>query len=212
MARASPRPSIASPASPPRHPGTIEMFGVDAVKDYREARRLIGLSPAGIQCRSLRQRRARSWTGWAAISACARRSARARIDMLIERFDLVPAPEQAVPRIVRRTEAPRDPGARAGPRSQAADPRRADRGRGCGIAPRSVALSAGTQPRRHDHPAHLALSGGSGAAVPHHRHRRKGKHRAQRPQGRILGEPGGLEARLSHRHRRRARPHRGGLA
>src|ERR1700748_3720962 len=31
---------IAKPTS-----GTIEIFGIDAVKDYREARRLIGLSP-----------------------------------------------------------------------------------------------------------------------------------------------------------------------
>ena len=41
---------IATPTS-----GTIEVFGVDAVKDYREARRLIGLSPAGIQRRPVRQ-------------------------------------------------------------------------------------------------------------------------------------------------------------
>ena len=35
-------------------------------------------------------RRARSWTGWAAISAWARPSASQRIDYLMERFDLIP--------------------------------------------------------------------------------------------------------------------------
>ncbi len=61
---------IAEPTS-----GTIEIFGVDAVKNYREARRQIGLSPQEFNVDTFATTR-RSWTGWAAISACARPSAR----------------------------------------------------------------------------------------------------------------------------------------
>ena len=61
---------IAEPTS-----GKIEIFGIDAVKDYREARRLVGLCPQDSMSIPS-PRRARSWTGWAAISACVRACAR----------------------------------------------------------------------------------------------------------------------------------------
>ena len=59
--------------------------------------------------------------------------------------------------------------------------------------------------RRPHHPADLALSGRSRAAVPPDRHRRQGPGRARRHQGRNgrhARQPG---ARLSGRHRRRSR-------
>ena len=55
--------------------GTIEIFGLDAVKDYREARRLVGLCPQEFNV-DPSPIRARSWIGWAVISACRRSSAR----------------------------------------------------------------------------------------------------------------------------------------
>ena len=136
----------------------------------------------------------RSSTGWAAISACARPERKARTEMLIERFDLRAACEEAVPRTLRRPQAPRHSRPRAGARSQAADPGRTDRGRGCRAAPRSVALSAGAQSRRQDHPAHLALSGRGGAAVPHHRHHQWRQDRARRAPRRNSSPAGDLEA------------------
>jgi len=48
--------------------GTIEIFGLDAVKDYREARRLIGLSPQEFNVDTFATV-TQSWTGWVAISA-----------------------------------------------------------------------------------------------------------------------------------------------
>ena len=56
--------------------GTIKIFGIDAVKDYREARRLIGLSARRNSTSIPSPPPRRSSTGWAAISACARRSAK----------------------------------------------------------------------------------------------------------------------------------------
>ncbi len=75
---------IATPSS-----GTIEIFGVDAVKHYREARKLIGLSPQEFNVDSFaRVSDILDWmAGYFGMRAAQRR---ARVDMLIEKFDLVP--------------------------------------------------------------------------------------------------------------------------
>ncbi|HEX3808317.1 MAG TPA: ABC transporter ATP-binding protein [Rhizomicrobium sp.] len=69
--------------------GTIEIFGVDAVKDYREARRLIGLSPQEFNVDTFANaRQILDWMGgYFGMNAVQRK---ARSDELIERFDLVP--------------------------------------------------------------------------------------------------------------------------
>jgi ABC-2 type transport system ATP-binding protein len=74
---------IANPTS-----GTIEVFGIDAVKRYRDARRLIGLCPQEFNVDSFANPRdIVDWmAGYFGMSAGARR---ARVDMLLERFDLV---------------------------------------------------------------------------------------------------------------------------
>src|ERR1700749_2556680 len=71
-----------------------------------------------------------------------------------------------------------------------------------------MALPSGTQSRRQDHPAHVALSGRGRAAVPHHRGRRGRRDRPQWPEGGVHDRqrPGGS---LSEGDRRGARPHRG---
>ncbi len=75
---------IANPTS-----GRIEVFGVDAVKRYRDARRLIGLSPQEFNVDLFATPRdIVDWMGgYFGMTAKARR---ARVDMLLERFDLVP--------------------------------------------------------------------------------------------------------------------------
>ena len=75
---------IATPTS-----GTIEIFGVDAIKDYRAARRLIGLSPQEFNVDTFAKViDILDWmAGYFGMRAAQRR---ARVDMLIEKFDLVP--------------------------------------------------------------------------------------------------------------------------
>ena len=73
---------IATPTS-----GTIEIFGVDAVKNYREARRLIGLSPQEFNVDHFAiVTDIIDWMGgYFGMTAAERR---ARVDMLLEKFDL----------------------------------------------------------------------------------------------------------------------------
>jgi ABC-2 type transport system ATP-binding protein len=75
---------IAEPTS-----GTIEIFGVDAVKNYREARRLVGLCPQEFNVDPFANpRQIVDWMGgYFGMGAAERKS---RIDMLMERFDLTP--------------------------------------------------------------------------------------------------------------------------
>ena len=73
---------IATPTS-----GTIELFGVDAVKNYREARRLIGLSPQEFNVDNFAKvTDIVDWMGGYFGMATAER--RARVDMLLDKFDL----------------------------------------------------------------------------------------------------------------------------
>ncbi len=76
---------IATPTS-----GTIKIFGVDAVKDYREARRLIGLSPQEFNVDTFATVTPDPRLGWRLFRHAARAAAQARTEMLIEKFDLVP--------------------------------------------------------------------------------------------------------------------------
>ena len=73
---------IANPTS-----GTIEVFGIDAVKDYREARRQIGLSPQEFNVDTFATTtQIIDWmAGYFGLTAAERK---ARVQMLIERFDL----------------------------------------------------------------------------------------------------------------------------
>jgi ABC-2 type transport system ATP-binding protein len=75
---------IANPSS-----GRIEVFGVDAVRHYRDARRLIGLSPQEFNVDPFANARdIVDWMGgYFGMSAAQRRG---RVDMLLEKFDLVP--------------------------------------------------------------------------------------------------------------------------
>jgi ABC-2 type transport system ATP-binding protein len=74
---------IATPTS-----GIIEIFGIDAVKDYREARRLIGLSPQEFNVDQFATpRQIVEWMGgYFGLHAGPRKR---RTDELMERFDLV---------------------------------------------------------------------------------------------------------------------------
>ena len=69
--------------------GRIEIFGIDAVKDYREARRLVGLCPQEFNVDPFATpRQIVDWMGgYFGMNAAQRKS---RIDMLMERFELVP--------------------------------------------------------------------------------------------------------------------------
>ena len=69
--------------------GTIKIFGVDAVKDYRQARKLVGLSPQEFNVDPFANaRNIVDWMGgYFGMHAAARKK---RVDMLIERFELVP--------------------------------------------------------------------------------------------------------------------------
>ena len=74
---------IASPTS-----GTIEVFGVDTVKRYRDARRLIGMSPQEFNVDTFaRVYDIIDWMGGYFGMKAAERHA--RVEMLIEKFDLV---------------------------------------------------------------------------------------------------------------------------
>src|SRR6202789_1031901 len=74
---------VAEPTS-----GKIEIFGIDAVKNYREARRRVGLCPRGFNVDpSATPRQTVDWVGGCvAMGAKARK---ARTDMLLERFGLI---------------------------------------------------------------------------------------------------------------------------
>jgi ABC-2 type transport system ATP-binding protein len=74
---------VAEPTS-----GTIEIFGVDAVKNYREARRLVGLCPQEFNVDPFATpRQIVDWMGgYFGMRAAARKE---RTDMLLERFDLI---------------------------------------------------------------------------------------------------------------------------
>jgi ABC-2 type transport system ATP-binding protein len=73
---------IANPTS-----GRIEVFGVDAVKHYRDARRLVGLSPQEFNVDPFANARdIVDWMGGYFGMRAAQR--RARVDMLLEKFDL----------------------------------------------------------------------------------------------------------------------------
>jgi ABC-2 type transport system ATP-binding protein len=73
---------IAKPTS-----GKIEIFGIDAVKDYREARRLIGLSPQEFNVDTFATvTQIIEWM--AGYFGLARAERRQRTEMLIDRFDL----------------------------------------------------------------------------------------------------------------------------
>ncbi len=67
--------------------GTIEVFGIDAVKDYRAARRMIGFSPQEYNVDQFASpRQIIDWTGgYFGMHSALRKS---RTDMLLERFDL----------------------------------------------------------------------------------------------------------------------------
>jgi len=67
--------------------GTIEIFGIDAVKNYREARRLVGLSPQEFNVDQFATpRQIIDWMGgYFGMHAADRKR---RSDMLIEQFDL----------------------------------------------------------------------------------------------------------------------------
>ncbi len=69
--------------------GTIKIFGIDAVKDYREARKLVGLSPQEFNVDPFATaRQIVDWMGgYFGMHKALRRE---RTQMLIERFDLVP--------------------------------------------------------------------------------------------------------------------------
>ena len=69
--------------------GTIRIFGVDAVADYRKARTLVGLSPQEFNVDPFANaRNILDWMGgYFGMHAADRKK---RVDMLIERFELVP--------------------------------------------------------------------------------------------------------------------------
>src|SRR5215472_14667810 len=69
--------------------GSIKIFGVDAVADYRRARRLVGLSPQEFNVDPFATaRHIVDWMGgYFGVPSAERKK---RVDMLIERFDLVP--------------------------------------------------------------------------------------------------------------------------
>src|ERR1700744_658858 len=69
--------------------GKIEIFGIDAVKNYREARRLVGLCPQEFNVDPFANpRQIVDWMGGDFGMGAKQR--KERIDYLIERFDLVP--------------------------------------------------------------------------------------------------------------------------
>ncbi|HVZ69612.1 MAG TPA: ABC transporter ATP-binding protein [Rhizomicrobium sp.] len=69
--------------------GTIEVFGIDAVKNYREARRRIGLSPQEFNVDTFASCiQILDWMG--GYFGMSRAERKERADMLIRKFDLVP--------------------------------------------------------------------------------------------------------------------------
>src|SRR5580658_1510996 len=80
---------VAEPTS-----GKIEIFGIDAVKNYREARRLVGLCTQEFNVDPFATpRQIVDWMGvYFGMSAAQRKS---RIDFLMERFELGPHEKKA---------------------------------------------------------------------------------------------------------------------
>src|SRR6201996_3842973 len=75
---------IAEPTS-----GTIEIFGIDAVKNYREARRLVGLCPQEFNVDPFATPgQIVDWMG--GYFGMRAKERKARVDYLMERFELVP--------------------------------------------------------------------------------------------------------------------------
>ncbi len=69
--------------------GRIEIFGIDAVKDYREARRLVGLCPQEFNVDPFATpRQIVDWMG--GYFGMPARLRKERTDMLMERFELIP--------------------------------------------------------------------------------------------------------------------------
>ena len=69
--------------------GSIRIFGVDAVADYRNARKLVGLSPQEFNVDPFAN--ARNIVDWmGGYFGMPKAERKKRVDMLIERFDLVP--------------------------------------------------------------------------------------------------------------------------
>jgi ABC-2 type transport system ATP-binding protein len=69
--------------------GTIEIFGLDAVKNYREARRLVGLCPQEFNVDPFAK--PADIVDWAAgYFGMNRASRKSRVDYLMERFELTP--------------------------------------------------------------------------------------------------------------------------
>jgi ABC-2 type transport system ATP-binding protein len=69
--------------------GSIRIFGVDAVADYRNARKLVGLSPQEFNVDPFAN--ARNIVDWmGGYFGMPKKLRRERVDMLIERFELVP--------------------------------------------------------------------------------------------------------------------------
>jgi len=210
-ARANRRPSIASPGIATPSAGTIEVFGIDAVKDYREARRLIGLS-RGVQRRSLRHaRQIVDWMG--GLFRPARRPTQEAHDELMERFDFIEHQNKPFRELSgglkRRVIL-----ARPDPRSQAADPR-TSRPRAsmsscaatCGAIFRN---STATAPRSCS--PRTIWRRWSGCAAPSHR--RQGKISRQAPErnsSRMAWRPpiSRPQARSQTTLRGRHEPHRG---
>jgi ABC-2 type transport system ATP-binding protein len=75
---------IANPTS-----GTVEIFGLDAVKNYREARRLVGLCPQEFNVDPFaKPADIVDWAG--GYFGMTRAQRKARVDYLMERFELTP--------------------------------------------------------------------------------------------------------------------------
>src|SRR6201999_1711008 len=75
--------------------GKIEIFGIDAVKDYREARRLIGLSPQEFNVDNFATvPQISDWMG--GYFGLREAERKARTDLLINKFDLTAHAKKAV--------------------------------------------------------------------------------------------------------------------
>ncbi len=185
--------------------GTIEIFGVDAVKQYREARRLVGLCTQEFNVDPFATpRQIVDWMGGYFGMGYAQR--KARIDYLIERFELGPHQKKAFRelsgglkrRVVLARALINDPKLLILDEPTAGVDVELRR-----ILWRYLQEINGDGPH---HPAHLALPGRGGAALPRHRHRQQGPHRAPGHQGRDRRRAGRAGRSLSRRHRQRRRP------
>src|SRR3954462_15660145 len=74
--------------------GTIEIFGLDSVRQYREARRLVGLCPQEFNVDPFATpRQIVDWMG--GYFGMPSRARKERTDFLMERFDLIPHQKKA---------------------------------------------------------------------------------------------------------------------